>query len=169
MGPLPKGSIPDRIGRSGANMASLRRNVSEVCRADSELQTTDVRLVGKYDKDRSPMFLYMEFGSVDAARAFLSIGDQAMPPEFGKFLTSMWGEKASQITVWSCSLLAECLAAADEKTLKALMSHGQQHPCPLPPPALPPPPPPADGAGQVDVDGSGSAASGPDNPEMAKH
>ena len=158
-------------------MASLRRNISEVCRA--ELQTTDVRLVGKYDKDRSPMFLYMEFGSVDAARAFLSIGDQAMPPEFGKFLTSMWGEKASQITVWSCSLLAECLAAADEKTLKALMSHGQQHPCGgLPPPALPPPPLPpalpppllpADGAGQVDVDGSGSAASGPDNPEMAKH
>ena len=52
-----------------------------------------------------------------------------------------------------------------------LMSHGQQHPCPLPPPAPPPPsppPPPANGAGLV-ADGSESAASGPDNPEKIQH
>jgi hypothetical protein len=134
----------------------------------AELQTIDMRLVGRYDKDRSPMFLYMEFGSVDAARHFATMGDQLVPQEFGKLLRRLWGDKALQMPFWSCNLLAECLAVADEKKLKALMSHGQQHPCPLPPPALPPPPPPANGAEQV-VDGSGSAASGPDNPEMAKH
>jgi hypothetical protein len=48
-------------------------------------------------------------------------------------------------------LLAEILEGAHEKCLKALLSHGQAHPCPLPPPPPRPPPPPP-------------AAGGPDNP-----
>ena len=137
MGPLPKGSIPAWTVKSGARMAELRRDMNAVCRA--ELQTKDVQLVGRYDKDRSPMFLYMEFGSAEAANAFGLQGDQMVPPEFGRLLASLWGEKAFQTPFWSCNLLAECLAVADEKALKALMSHGQAHACPLPPPALPPP------------------------------
>ena len=170
MGPLPKGSIPTLTVKSAARMAELRQYVHDVCR--TELQTKDVRFVGRYDKDRSPMFLYMEFGSVDDARTFGSIADRMVPPEFGKLLVNLWGDKALQLPFWSCDLLAEFLAAADEKTLKALMSHGEAHPCPLPPPAPPPPPPPppppALGAGSV-TDGTGSAASSPDNPQIVQH
>jgi hypothetical protein len=116
------------------------------------------------------MFLYMEFSSADAANAFGLQGDQMVPPQFARLLASLWGERAFQIPFWSCNLLAECLAVADEKALKALMSHGQAHACPLPPPAIPPPPlqPPIPGAGQA-ADGSAAAASGPDNPENAQH
>lgn len=172
MGPLPKGSIPARTVRSGAMMAELRRDMNTVCRA--ELQTKDVRLVGRYGKgkDHTPMFLYMEFGSAEAANAFGTQGDQRVPPEFGRLLVSLWGDKAFQIPFWSCNLLAECLATADERTLRALMSHGQAHACPLPPPVHPPPPlppPPGSGADGSVADGSGSAASGPDNPGNAQH
>ena len=170
MGPLPKGSIPTLTVKSAAGMAELRHHMLDVCQ--NELQTKDVRFVGRYDKDRSPMFLYMEFGSVDEARTFGSITDRMVPPEFGKLLKSLWGDKALQLPFWSCNLLAECLATADEKTFKALMAQGQANPCPLPPPAHPPPPlpppPPALGAGQ-DIHGTGSAASGPDNPQNAQH
>lgn len=168
MGPLPKGSIPARTVKSGSMMAELRKDMNAVCRA--ELGTKDVQLLGRYDKDRSPMFLYMEFSSADAANAFGLQGDQMVPPQFARLLASLWGERAFQIPFWSCNLLAECLAVADEKALKALMSHGQAHACPLPPPAIPPPPlqPPIPGAGQA-ADGSAAAASGPDNPENAQH
>ena len=110
------------------------------------------------------MYLYMEFGTADAAQLFGSVIDRQIPPEFCNILTSLCGEKASQVQVWSCNLLAECLAVADEKQFKAMMSHGQTHPCPLPPPPPPPlPPPPGHAAGQA-IDGTGSAAGGPDNP-----
>ena len=99
---------------------------------------------------------------------FTVMTDQLLPPEFGKLLRLPWGDKALQIPFWSGKLLAERLAIADEEKRKALMSHGQQHPCPLPPPALPPPPPPAKGVSQ-DADGSESAASGPDNPVNNQH
>ena len=162
IGPLPKGSLPAETVHSGARMAGLRRHMHDVCR--NELQTKDVRLVGRYDKDRSPMYLYMEFGTADAAQLFGSVIDRQIPPEFCNILTSLCGEKASQVQVWSCNLLAECLAVADEKQFKAMMSHGQTHPCPLPPPPPPPhPPPPGHAAGQA-IDGTGSAAGGPDNP-----
>ena len=166
LGPLPKGSLPARILHSGARMAELRRHMHDVCQA--ELHTNDVRLVGRYDKDRSPMFLYMEFGSADAAQYFGSVVDQQAPPEFAKLLVSLCGDKAYQMQVWSCNLLAESLAAADEKTLKALMSHGQNHPCQLPPPPPPAPQAPGHGAGQV-ANGTGSAAGGPDNPANGQH
>ncbi len=116
------------------------------------------------------MFLYMEFGSADAANAFGMQGGQMVQQEFCRLMMSLFGEQALQIPPWSCNLLAECLAVGDEKTPKALMSHGQAHACPLPPPAHPPPPlpPPLPGAGQ-DADGSGSAVSGQDNPDYAEH
>ena len=168
MGPLPKGSIPTLTVKSAAGMAELRHHMLDVCQ--NELQTKDVRFVGRYDKDRSPMFLYMEFGSVDEARTFGLITDRLVPPEFGKLLRSLWGDKALQMPFWSCNLLAECLATADEKTFKALMAQGQANPCPLPPPAPPPPPPPPPGlGGGQDIDGTGSAASGPDNPQNVQH
>ena len=169
LGPLPKGSIPAQTVNSGAKMADLRRHMNEVCRP--ELNTTDVRLVGRYEKDRSPMFLYLEFDSANAAQYFGLMVDQQVPPEFNRLLMSLFGDKVSQLQVWSCNLLAECLAVADEKALKALMSHGQNHPCPLPPPPPPippPPPPPGHGAEQV-ASSTGSAASGPDNPANVKH
>ena len=141
LGPLPKGSIPARTVNSGAKLADLRHHMHEVCR--KELNTTDVRLVGRYEKDRSPMFLYLEFGSANAAQFLGSMVDHhQVPPEFDRLMTSLCGDKAPQLQVWSCNLLAECLAVADEKTLKALMSHGQNHPCPLPPPPHPQIPPP---------------------------
>ena len=169
MGPLPKGSLPKEITSSGFRMAELHKNMREMCKA--ELQTIDIRLVCKYDKDRSPMFLYMEFVSVDAARHFVTTGDHVVPQEFGKLLRRLWGDKALDMSFWSCTLPVEILAVANEKEMKALMSHGQQHPCPLPPPALPPPPlppPPANGAGP-NADGSESAASSPDNPGNIQH
>jgi hypothetical protein len=117
------------------------------------------------------MFLYIEFGSVDVARwprSFAAMTDQVVPHELGKLLRRLRGDKALLIPFWNCSVLAECLAVADEKTLKALMTHGQLHPCPLPRPALPPPPPPAYRAGPA-ADGTGSAASGPENPGDNRH
>jgi hypothetical protein len=89
------------------------------------------------------MFLYMEFGSADAAHHFWTTVDRQVQQEFARLVMSLCGDKASQMQFWSCNLLSECLAAADEKALKALMSHGQSNPCLLPPPLhplrLPPP------------------------------
>ncbi len=85
MGPLPKGSIPALTVNNGARMAALRRHMHNVCR--TELQTKDVRFVGRYDKDRcSPMLLYMEFASIDAARNFGYTADHMVPPEFGRLM-----------------------------------------------------------------------------------
>jgi hypothetical protein len=140
--------------------------MNEVCHA--ELQTKDVGLVGRYDKDRAPMFIYMEFDSAHAAQFFGSVVDHHVPPEFSKLMISLGGGKASQMQLWSSNLIAECLSAADEKTLKTLMAHGQARPCPLPPPASPPLPAPGHGAGPA-VDGRDAAASGQDNPANGQH
>jgi hypothetical protein len=153
IGPLPKGSLPAQTVHSGARMAELRHNINEVCRA--ELQTKGVLLVGRFDKDSSPiitspMFIYMEFDSAHAAQFFGSVVDQHVPPEFSKLMISLGGKQASQMQIWSCNLIAECLSAADEKILKALMAHGQARPCPLPPPAFPFPPAPGHKAGPWD-------------------
>ncbi len=67
------------------------------------------------------MFLYMEFSLADDANAFGLQGDRMVPPELARLLVSLWGKRAFQILFWSCNLLAECLAVADEKALKALM------------------------------------------------
>jgi hypothetical protein len=110
----------------------------------------------------------MEFDSAQAAQFFGSVVDHQVPPEFSKLMISLGGEKASQMQLWSCNLIAECLSAAEEKSLKALMAHGQARPCPLPPPASPPPPAPGHGAGPA-VDGREAAASGQDNPANGQH
>jgi hypothetical protein len=82
-------------------MAELRKYINTVCRA--ELQKKDIQSVGRCGKDHTPMFLYMEFGSTEAANrdAFGSQGDQMVPPEFGKLLVSLWGDRAFQIPFWS--------------------------------------------------------------------
>ena len=176
LGPLPKGLISEEVTHSGARMADLRYQLQRVCGTD--ISTRDARLVGRYDKDRSPMFVYLEWSSAAEAQTFAARVDKEQTPQgFNTIMRSLLGDK--QVPCWSCCLLAEVLAVADEKTLKTLMSHGEAHPCPLPPPLPPPPPPPPlpppqymapPGDGEAAV-GTGSVVGSPDkdNPAMAQH
>ena len=163
-GPLPKGSLPAQTVNSGPRMAEVRSSINNVCSAT--IGTKDVRFVGRFDKDRSPMFLCMEFPSVEMARTFGAVIDQQAPQEFVAILMRLCGDKAAQTQFWSSNLVSEVLAGAAEKDLKALLAHGQANPCPLPPP--PPPPAQQQIVGQAASEGSGAAAAGPDNPEAAR-
>ena len=169
IGPLPKGALSEHVVTCGRTMANLRHQMHTVCQA--EVQTRDVRLVGRYDKGRSPMFLYMEWASTQEAQRFGSLVDRQVPQGFWQLMVTLCGDKADQMQIWCSDLPAEALACADEKTLRSLMVHGQSHACPLPPPLSPPPPPPpsqAHGSGDAS-DGTGAAASGPDNPYNGRH
>ena len=125
----------------------------------AELLTGDVRLVGQHGKDQcSPMFLYMEWSSPAGAQQFVDRVDQQQTPQgIQQLLGSLAGDKPVQ--AWSCSLLAETLATADERTLKELMSQGQEHACPPrpPPPYMPPPPPHPSHQGQQAQEGEGES------------
>ena len=143
--PLPKGSLPEQTVNSGARMAEARHNMRAACQ--HALQTRDARLVGRYDRSRSPMFMYLEFSSADAAQNFATVSDQQVPPALTQLLRALFGDKAlPHLQLWHCSVIAEILNGADEKTLKQLMAHGQQA-----------------------THGTGAAASGPDNPAVAQH
>lgn len=145
IGPLPKGSLPENITSSGARMATLRDNIRTASALG--LQTTDARLVGRYEKNRSPMLLYLEFNSLDEATRFATMSDQHIPPALQQLLQMLFSQNTvPTMQLWECSVLAETLAGADEKTMKQLLSHGQ--------PAAP---------------GTGAAAGGPDNPEGEGH
>lgn len=169
VGPLPKGTLPAQAINSGTRMAEVRRSINGVC--SGSIGTRDARFVGKYDKDRSPMFLCMEFASLDAARHFGSMIDQGVPPEFATVMIRLFGDKVAQAQFWCCSVVSEVFAGVDEKTMKALMTHGQAHPCPLPPPqyAPPPLPPNPQAIGGQNVNGTGAAANAADNPGPAGH
>lgn len=171
-GPLPKGTLPVQIVSSPAKMAELRRNMAEL--GQTSLSTRDIRFIGRYDRDRSPMFLYFEWSSAAVAQNFVLHTDRNMPQALSQLIGSLVPneEKRNAMQLFSCNLLAEVLALADEKTLRALITHGQAHPCqpPPPPPINPPGGPPV--AGQCDAQAyshTGSAASGPDNPAVAAH
>jgi hypothetical protein len=93
------------------------------------------------------MFMYLEFSSADAAQNFATVSDQQVPPVLTQLLRALFGDKAlPHLQLWHCSVIAEILNGADEKTLKQLMAHGQQA-----------------------THGTGAAASGPDNPAVAQH
>ena len=146
-GPLPRGSIPEHIVNSGAKLAELRREMHNVCLA--RIGTSDVRLVGKYDKGRSPMFLYLEFPSVFAAQQFALASDHgALPPEVQAMFHRFIGGNFANL--YTCHVPAEVFAGVDEKTFRALISHATAHLWP------------------VDV-GAGAAAGAPDNPGAAQH
>jgi hypothetical protein len=146
LGPLPKGLLPDHMVNSGAKLATFRRSIHDVCRA--YIGTRDVRLVGKYDKGRSPIFLYLEFPSVMAARQFGSVTDhEAVPAQ----VLSIFGKVAgSTAKLYTCTVPAEVLAGADEKTFRTLVAQADAHPCP-------------NGVG------AGADAGAPDNPEAGQH
>ncbi len=62
-----------------------------------------------------------------------------------KALRALYGDKAlPHLKLWHCSVIAEILSGADEKTLEHLMAHGQQA-----------------------THCTGAAAGGPDNPAVA--
>jgi hypothetical protein len=95
------------------------------------------------------MFMYLEFRSADAAQNFATVSDQQVPPALTQFLRALFGDKAlPYLQLWHCSVIAEMLSGADEKTLKQLtrMAHGQQA-----------------------THGTGAAAGGPDSPAVAQH
>ena len=167
IGPLPKGTIPASVAHSGAKMAEMRYQMHSICK--NELQTRDARLVGKYEKDRnSPMFLYLEWSSPAGAQQFLGrVDQQQTPPGFQQLMRSLTGDK--QVEAWSCSLLAETLATADEKDFKYMMAGAHACPLPPPPPYMPPPPAPQEQGGGMAGHGTGSAAGGPDNPRGVQH
>ena len=145
-GPLTKGLLPDHLVNSGAKLAELRRSIHDVCQA--LIGTRDARLVGKYDKGRSPMFLYLEFPSIEAAQRFGSAADQGpLPTEVQSILSRLGGNSAF---LYTCKVTAEVFAGVDEKTLRALVSHAAAHPCP---PRI----------------GGGAAAGAPDNPGAGQH
>ena len=145
VGPLPKDMLPEHVTKSGARMAVLRDVIHTA--STLSLQTREARFLGKYEKNRGPMFLYMEFNSLDVATQFAAISDQQIPPALCEILKLIAGGVAfPNVQLWECALLAETLDGADEKTLKQLMSHGQ--------PAAP---------------GTGAAAGGPDNPGGGGH
>ena len=145
VGPLPKDMLPEHIIKSGARMAALRDVIHTA--STLTLQTREARFLGKYEKNRGPMFLYMEFSSRDVATQFATISDQQIPPALCQILkTIVGGSTIPYVQLWECALLAEILDGADEKTLKQLMSHGQ--------PAVP---------------DTGAAAGGPDNPGEEGH
>lgn len=145
IGPLPKGSLPEHVTSSSARMAALRNSIQTVCSLG--LQTTDARLVGRYEKNRSPMLLYLEFNSLDEATRFAMMSDQQIPPVLLQVLQLLFHPNAvPTMQLWECSVLVETLAVADEKTMKQLLLHGQ--------PAAP---------------DTGAAAGGPDNPGGGRH
>ena len=119
------------------------------------------------------MFLYMEWSPPAGGQQFVDrVDQQQTPPGIQQLLGSLAGDKPVQ--AWSCSLLAETLATADERNLKELMSQGQAHACPPrpPPPYMPPPPIPPPPQGQQAQKGeeesdTESVASSPDkdNPQ----
>lgn len=145
IGPLPKGSLPEHIIGSSARMAELRDNI----RAGSALtlQTKEARLLGRYERNRSPMFLYLEFNSLDEANRFATMSNQHIPQEVLQLLRMLFLQNAiPTVQLWECSVVAETLAVADEKTMKLLLLHGQSV-----------------------ATGTAAAAAGPDNPGGEGH
>ena len=147
VGPLPKSCLPEQVVNSGAKLAELRRRIHDVCLV--RIGTSEVRLVGKYDKGRSPIFLYLEFPSVVAAQRFASAADHdAIPPEVQFILFSRLAGRFA--CIYTCKVTAEVFAGVDEKTIRALIHQAAAHPCPV-------------------AAGAGAAAGVPDNPDAAQH
>ena len=132
IGPLATGWMTDKLEHSASEEELLRRGIAQVWRVS--VQTSDVHFVGRRDKgDKNPLFIYAEFSSLEAARAFgANLDSRTFHPEF----IAMWSRWIGDgpVNLWSCALLTEALEGAPTKTWKGLMELGAQSPCPPPDP-----------------------------------
>jgi hypothetical protein len=148
IGPLPKGWCA-RLGyppRDKARMHELQRVTAEAMRGLVDARST--RLIGRHEKEQSPMYVYIEFERLDQSQQLVRQWDTGTcPSEFRDLWQYLVGSDLSGLRLWSCGVLVEALKTASDKTLKELVAAGEAHPCPLPPPPVPPPPaaPPAAG------------------------
>ena len=136
IGPLAANWMTDKIVHSSSEEERLRRAVSSVWRGC--VQAADIHFVGKRDKgDKNPIFLYVEFSSLEAARTFgTNLDSRSFRSEFIGFWNTWIGDRP--VSLWSCALLTEALEVVSFKAWRGLMELGMQSPC------LPPDPAPAD-------------------------
>ena len=132
IGPLATGWMTDQIEHSSSEEERLRRGMAEVWRVC--VQAADLHFVGRRDKgDRNPMFIYIEFPGLDAARAFgANLDSKSFRQEFVGFWNNWIGDRPCG--VWSCALLMEAMDTVNFKSWKGLMELGTQSPCPPPDP-----------------------------------
>ncbi len=80
-------------------------------------------------RDKSPLFLYLEFQGVEEAKVFGHLSDsQGLPAEFYQFWDAYIGEQAE---MWSCIVILEALAVVSPDKWPPLLDLGRQKPCPL--------------------------------------
>ena len=132
IGPLAAGWMTDKLEHSASEEEMLRRGMAQVWRVC--VQTSDIHFVGRRDKgDKNPLFVYAEFSSLEAARAFgANLDIRSFHPEFIAMWSRWMGD--GPVSLWSCALLTEALEGAPTKTWKGLMDLGTQSPCPPPDP-----------------------------------
>ena len=140
LGPLPEGWTAKHLDEvTEVTLESLRRDTATMCL--TFLRTVNVQFVGRREhgkgrnrmsRDRSPLFLYLEFQGVEEAKAFGHLSDsQGLPAEFYQFWDAYIGEQAE---MWSCMVILEALAVVSPDKWPPLLDLGRQKPCPLPPP-----------------------------------
>ena len=100
------------------------------------------RLIGRYERRQGPMFVYLEFGSLELSQSLARNWDAGTCPDRFRAMWQHLVGDVSGLRLWSSGLMAEALAVASDKTWKELVALGEAHPC-TPPPAPPGPPPPA--------------------------
>jgi len=144
IGPLPRGWT-DRLGipaSANARILELQRDIAMTVKGLVGASTT--RLIGRYDRRQGPIFVYLEFGSLELSQSLARNWDAGTCPDRFRDMWQHLVGDVSGLRLWSSGLLAEALAVASDKTLKDLVALGEAHPCALPPPPAPPgPPPPA--------------------------
>ena len=129
VGPLPAKWLTNLVTHSAAEEERMRHIASVVLRGC--VQAEDVQFVGRRDKDRSPLFLYIEFPSVVEANAFGSSMDSEMLPAGLVAFSTKWFGRT--VPVWSCAVLTEALEVVPAKAWKGLLEQATQNPCPPPP------------------------------------
>ena len=152
IGPLAKGWSA-RLGyppRERARMQELQRNIAQTARGLVGARST--RLIGRHDKEHSPLYVYMEFERLEQSQLLVRQWEEGTCPQgFQDLWQYLVGGDTSGLRLWSCGVLVEALMVASDKTLKELVAAGEAHPCPLPPPPAPPPPAPPQAAGRSDA------------------
>jgi hypothetical protein len=128
VGPLPAKWLTNLIVHSAAEEERMRNIASVVWRGC--IQAEDVQFVGRRDKDRSPLFLYVEFPGVDEANALGVAMDRNTLPDGLVALSAKWFGQL--VHVWSCAVLTEALEVVQAKAWKGLLEQAKQNPCPLP-------------------------------------
>ena len=130
-------------------MHELQRVTAEAMRGLVDARST--RLIGRHEKEQSPMYVYIEFERLDQSQQLVRQWDTGTcPSEFRDLWQYLVGSDLSGLRLWSCGVLVEALKTASDKTLKELVAAGEAHPCPLPPPPVPPPPAAPPAAGESD-------------------